>query len=199
MENKQVISSGQMIKSFIGYFIGLTIIFSFIISGLYDLFVTVSDSEGISALINKASLFYLITTPLSIFLSFKIAFYCIFQKKTITKVDAQGFAISIILFFVVLFLIDSMYNYKSVHSTFDENISELDSYISIYGTQEDKAEYEKLKEEINSGLNKIVIINAAASFVSYALLVPYSKKLLSQYSVDDNYTAQELPPDAPIL
>ena len=188
MGTKKLVPSSQITKHFIGYFIGLTIISSYIISTLYSTFVVI-DMNDISSIITKACLFYIVIVPLSTFIMVRLSFFFIFHNKTILQIDAQSIIIGIIIFFVILFFINFLISYQDFQSRF-EKINTVRSLSSQFLTAEEHEEMEKLLTETKQGLDTIFIVYTVLSLASYGIMIPYSKKLLLEYSVGDYYNSE---------
>ena len=185
MENKKVITSGDMTKDLIGNWLLWGILYGFIYSVVFS-----SISTYIESIVLKAVVAVIIQGVIAIML-WKSSTSSAFKKRTISYNDVPKVMKNLVIFTIIICIINAAYNIVSTNSSIDKAIksnSELkytESIMSSIYTKEEIEEYKKEKEKIIEEEKRksymYVIIMQVGLTAVYLGVLPLEKKEILKY------------------
>ena len=182
MENKELVSSGKITQSLIGYWLLWGIVFSIfysIVLGILSSFIRSTTVIAIISVILQGTVAFLI---------WKFSTYSSFKKKTISYNDVSKVMRNLIIFTVIVCLINGAYNFLQINNSINKamsakSVSNLGE--SFYKTESLKAIYEELEQKAIDNFKKqsytrLAILEIGLT-VMYLAVLPLEKKEILKY------------------
>ena len=178
VEEKKIVTVGQMTKELIGGFFLNGIVIGIIYSIIYGLIMSKVETNNYTIII----IITLILQAISIIAIWKLNVQERFKKKTILKKDSKLLIRNLIIFTVVIWVISAIYAYNKANNAFEEEIENSpeiqyqERFIEMLYDEDKKAEYyiqkQKVIDEAKSELNTYI------AFLEIGILVIYLGSML---------------------
>lgn len=182
MENKELVSSGKITQSLIGYWLLWSIAFGVIYGVIFGVLSSVIKSTVVLAII------CIILQGITVFLIWKYSTHSSFKNKTISYNDVPKVMKNLIIFTVIICLVNSAYNFFNINNSINKTLSAKsvsDLGESFYKTESLKAIYEELEQKAIANYKKqsytyLAIIEIGLTVV-YLAVLPLEKKEILKY------------------
>lgn len=185
MENKKIVSAGEMSKYLIGYWLLWGLLFGFIYSIVFNLITSSIESLVLKAIIA------VISQGVVAIIIWKFSTSSSFKKRTISNNDIPTVMKNLIIFTIIFCVITGIYNIARANSLLNKSINSnvqlnyIESKMSKIYSEEQIAKYKKEKEETisaaKSKVNKYLIILEVGLTVVYLAVLPLEKKEIIKY------------------